>query len=133
MLYVTDSISFNISSVNITDGEWHDIEWTRMRNLTSLDHVFSVVVDGSVTSSASMSGDINQLAINGTAYFHIAGLSDFDNVQSQPSATGINISRHVKRASLSKMKCFMCLLYAMFLQLFSFLLCSHSTFSLAIA
>ena len=90
MLHVTDSVSFNISSVNITDGEWHDIEWTRMRNLTSLDHVLSVVVDGSVMSSVRMSGDINQLAINGTAYFHIAGLTDFDSIQSRPSATGIN-------------------------------------------
>ena len=62
-----------------------------MRNLNSFDHVLSVVVDGSVTSSASMSGDINQLAdINGTAYFHIAGLTDFDNIQPQPSAAGIN-------------------------------------------
>ena len=90
MLCVIDSVSFNISIVNITDGEWHDIEWTRMRNLTSPDHVLSVMVDGSITSSASMSGDINQLAVNGTAYFHIAGLTDFDNIQSQPSVTGIS-------------------------------------------
>lgn len=81
-------MNFNISSVNITDGEWHDIEWTRMRNLTSPDHVLSVVVDRSVMSSVRMSEDINQLAINGTAYFHIAGLTDFASIQSRSSATG---------------------------------------------
>lgn len=85
---ISDPVAFNISNADITDGEWHDIEWTHRRDLTSLNHVLSVVVDGSVTSSASMSGDINQLAINGTAYFHIGGLTDFDNIQIQRNITG---------------------------------------------
>ena len=86
VVYVIDSVTFNISSVNITNGEWHDIEWTRTR---SPNYILSVVVDGSVTSLVNMSGDINQLAINATAYFHIAGLTDFDDLQSQPNSTGM--------------------------------------------
>lgn len=92
MLHTTDAVAINITQVNITDGEWHDIEWTRTRQLSSLDYVLSVVVDGSATSSVNMSGDINRLAINDTAYFHIAGLTDFDNIQSQLNITGTSYS-----------------------------------------
>lgn len=60
-----------------------------MRNLTSLDYELSVVIDRYATSSASMSRDINQLAINDTAYFHIAGLTDFDDIQRETNTTGI--------------------------------------------
>jgi len=89
-LYATDVVTFIIPNVNITDGEWHDIQWTRMRNLTSLDYKLSVLVDGTIGSSADvlrdtdMSEDASQLAINGTAYFHIAGLADFDNIPGKP-------------------------------------------------
>ena len=58
-----------------------------MRNLTSLDYELFVVIDGYATSSASMSGDINQLAINDTAYFHIAGLTDFNDIQRETNTT----------------------------------------------
>lgn len=88
MLCAVGSIAFNVLNVSITDGEWHDIEWTRRRTAISLDYMLSVVVDGSITASARMSGDINQLAINGTAYFHIAGLTNFDNLQNLPNTTG---------------------------------------------
>lgn len=76
-----------IANVNITDGEWHNIQWARMRNLTSLDYELTVLVDGTIGLSTNMFGDINQLAINGTAYFHIAGLTDFNNIQGKSITT----------------------------------------------
>jgi len=77
--FTTDSSeNFDNSPVNITNGEWHTIQWNYDRNSNEV----SVYIDGFLLQSQSPItwGSVYGLAADGIAYLHLGGLTSFDNL-----------------------------------------------------
>jgi len=65
---------FDNSPVNITDGEWHTIQWL-------YDREVSVEIDGYLLQSQTPMtwGNVYELAAGDIVYLHLGGLTNFDS------------------------------------------------------
>ena len=67
----------------ISDGVWHTIRWRQD------DQQLTLVVDSTLSVQGEIPGDFTSLDVhqNGTAYVHLGGLADFQQISAEGEHT----------------------------------------------